>query len=317
MTVTYLGGILPRSERYMKSHWDHAKGFVDAGGLEAARRQEEADHIALQQEAGLALLAPALVAWEDLFRPLTWPGGGCVAGQLTRTFETNTFHRQPELAGLLPPADPLAWFRCFQVPSGKPWVLTLPSPWDFALRAREQTPSSRRERAGECAHVLNAVVRAARKRGAEVVRFHDPSILHPRAPARDVEVFAEALGAAAKGHAEACTLHLTNGDPFAHPEVLEANPLGGLSIEDPGTKAPRLRLANGLRLSAAVVHGEESLVEEPRALAAQAADLASRLGVPLWGITNGWDLDHVPHAIGVRKAQALARAGTALKEVVA
>lgn len=317
MTVAYLGGIAARSERFMRDHWARAKGFTDDAALLASARVEEAAHVAAQQEAGLDLVSPALTRWEDLLRPLC-DGKGVDVGALTRYFETNTFYRQPTVTkGRI--ASPQGWDAAFQLPNGTPWVLTLPSPWDAAVRSRDDRgPGKPATLALEVAEALRPVVDDAVKKGAQLIRFHDPSILYRRAALRDVPAFAEALRIAARGNERLCTLHLTNGDPYAFPEVLQGNPLGGLSIEDAGRTPPSgLRLPNGTRLSLALVRGEDSIVEDPAALAARAQEIAGALGLDPWGITNGWDLDHVPHAIAQRKVAALGKARLLLKEVTA
>lgn len=301
----------------MRDHWARAKGFTDEAALLASARIEEAAHVAAQQEAGLDLVSPALTRWEDLLRPLC-DGQGVEVGALTRYFETNTFYRQPTVTkGRI--ASPKAWDAAFQLPSGTPWVLTLPSPWDAAVRSRDDRWSSTPgDLALEVAEALRPVVEAAVKKGAQLVRFHDPSILYRRAAVRDVAAFAEALRAAARGNERLCTLHLTNGDPYAVPEVLQANPVVGLSIEDAGrAPPPGLHLPNGTRLSLALVRGEDSIVEDPTALAARAQEIAGTLGLDPWGLTNGWDLDHVPQAIAQRKVAALGKARILLKEVAA
>jgi methionine synthase II (cobalamin-independent) len=317
--IAYLGGIAARSERYMRDHWGFAKGFVDAQALLASARQEEADHVAAQQAAGLDLLAPALTRWEDLFRPFERDGSGVTTGQVFRYFETNTFFRQPLVTGPFPTADPQAAFEAFAIPKGKGWVLTLPSPWDFACRSKdERAGRSTADLALEVAAGLKPAVDAAFKAGAKLVRFHDPSIAYARAAQRDVDAFADALAVAANGHEADCTVHITNGDPFNVPEALLANPLGGLSIEDPGRAPPRgLKLPSRARLTLALLRGEDSIVEDPALLAARALELANTLGLDVWGLTNGWDLDHVPHAIALRKVAILGQARTALKEVLA
>ncbi|MEK6976261.1 MAG: hypothetical protein AABY18_07965 [Candidatus Thermoplasmatota archaeon] len=315
MTVAYLGGIAARSERFMRDHWARAKGFTDDAALLASARTEEAAHVADQRAAGLDLLSPALTRWEDLLRPLC-DGKGVAVGALTRYFETNTFYRQPTITG--PPAPPTGWDAAFQLPRDTPWVLTLPSPWDAAVRSRDERNTKPAALALEIAAALRPVVDAAVERGAQLIRFHDPSILYRRAGLRDAAALAESLGVAARGHERVCTLHLTNGDPYAFPDVLQGNPLGGLSIEDAGRSPPAgLRLANGTRLSLAIVRGGDSLVEDPAALARRARDLAGSLGLEAWGLTNGWDLDHVPHAIAQRKVAALGKARLLLKEVTA
>ena len=317
--IAYLGGIAARSERYMRDHWGAAKAFVKPAALLESARKEEADHVALQTEAGLDLIAPALTRWEDLLRPLLREGSGATVGQLTRYFETNTFFRQPLVEGALSPPPSATWFEAFAIPKGTPRVLTLPSPYDFARRATDDRKgASVAQLTVEVGRALNPVVGAAVKQGAKLIRFHDPGIAYARSPKPDLESFAAGLVAAAKGHEADSTLHITNGDPFSVPAALEANPLGGLSIEDPGRAPPaKLKLANKTRLTAAVIRGEDSIVEAPKDAAQAAAALADRLGLELFGITNGWDLDHVPHAIAVRKVQALAATRKALAEVLA
>jgi methionine synthase II (cobalamin-independent) len=317
--LAYLGGIAARSERYMRDHWGAAKGFVQPAALLESARREEADHVALQKEAGLDLVAPALTRWEDLLRPLLREGSGATVGQLTRYFETNTFFRQPLVEGALSPAASATWFEAFAIPKGTPWILTLPSPYDFARRAKDDRKgASVAQLTAEVGRALNPVVGAAAKHGAKVIRFHDPGIAYGRSPNPDLDAFAEGLALAGKGHEGIATLHITNGDPFSVPDALEANPLGGLSIEDPGRAPPaKLKLSNKTRLTAAVIRGEDSIVEDPTEAAQAAVSLADRLGLELSAVTNGWDLDHVPHAIAVRKVRALGQTRTALEEVLA
>jgi methionine synthase II (cobalamin-independent) len=319
MPIAYLGGIAARSERYMRDHWGAAKAFVTPAALLDSARKEEADHVALQKQAGLEVLSPALTRWEDLLRPLLKEGSGATVGQLTRYFETNTFFRQPLVNGALAPSPPATWFEAFAIPKGTPWVLTLPSPYDFAVRAKdERKGSSVAKLAKETGQTLRPIVDAAVKQGATIIRFHDPSIAYGRSPRPDVDAFADGLAAAAKGNEKISTLHITNGDPFAVPDALAANPLGGLSIEDPGRAPPsKLKLPNKTKLTAAVIRGEDSLVESPREAAEAAVALADRLGLELYGVTNGWDLDHVPHAIAARKVQALGATRKVLAEVLA
>lgn len=318
MTHAYVGGIAARSERYMRDHWARAKNFIDGATLQQSARQEEDAFASAQREAGLDLLAPALVHWEDLLRPFQQTGSGITTGQLVRYFETNTFFRQPVIEGPVH-FDPQTILGSVSVPAHAPWVLTLPSPWDFAVRSKNLGPdATTRQVALALGQALRPVVEAARRAGAAVIRFHDPSIAYRRAGQRDVDACIEALAQAGRGHEAACTLHITNGDPFDIPDVLTNNPLGGVSLEDPGRPPPKgLALANGTRLSIAGLRGEDSLVEDAQALATRAKDLAQRLGLPLWGITNGWDLDHVPHAIAQRKLAVLGSARVALQEVPA
>lgn len=333
MVQAYVGGIAARSENYMRRHWDHAKGFIDDAGREEARRREEAAWVQAQADAGLGPVGPALVRWEDLLRLLADHCSGIEAGALTRTFETNTFHRAlrftgtPELAS--EPDDVVAEVRPAGAATGDGsqrgagWILTLPSPHDAV--ARRQASDGEVPAAALCTAVggiLNRIAATALDQGAVRIRFHDPSILYQPDP--DVDAFRAGLAAAGRGIEASCILHLTQGDPFDRPAVLQANPLRGLSIEDPGRPAPDgLRLDAGTELSVAAVRGEQSLLEDPAAVRQRAEAVATDLGVPLWGVTNGWDLDHVPRAIALEKLAILAQAarttdaGPAEREVAA
>jgi methionine synthase II (cobalamin-independent) len=300
----YLGGHAARSEDYMRTHWAFAKGFVEAATLEAAAVAEETSWQDAQKEGGLSFLSPAYVRWEDILRPFCRDGTAVSPGSLTRTFETNTFHRQPIATGNLPVLGGEALQAVAPLPQS-PWTLTLPSPWDVACRTKS-AHGDRSQVALEAAFSIAPLVEAAFTHGAALVRFHDPSALYARQARPLAEVFAEALAVAAGRHKESCTLHLTNGELARRPELAECNPLGGLSIE-PLDEKPAFTLANGIRLTVASLEGQESLVETPAALTEAAQRTASLLDAPLWGITNGWDLDHVPHAIALRKIESLAQ----------
>lgn len=344
MVHAYVGGNLPRSETYMRSHWDHAKGFLDDDGLAAAAREEEEAWLGAQTEAGLTLCAPAQVRQEDHLRHLCSFFDGVEAGQLTRFFETNTFYRQPDVTGpIAVTGDPAARMKA-NLPvaaAGKGWVQTIPSPYDFLRRCNNAAGLDPADIVAQVGAGLNTVAKAALSLGAERIRIHDPSILYR--PARqgtatgaasssgqdasggqdapgghDVALFHAGIAAVAKDVEDQCILHLWNGDPFADAAVLEGNPVRGLSIEDPGHAPPEgITLPAGTRFTAAVLSGQESLVEEPQALRWAAEDLAQSLGVPLWGISNGWDLEHVPHAIGRRKVAVLGEAARIEVEVPA
>lgn len=301
----YLGGHAARSEDYMRTHWAFAKGFINAATLDAAAAAEEASWQEAQRQAGLSFVSPAYARWEDLLRPFCQQGPAVSAGSLTRTFETNTFHRQPIATGNLPPLDGQALQALVPLPSS-PWTLTLPSPWDVACRTKT-SQGNRSTLALEAGLSLAPLVEAAFTHGAALVRFHDPSALYARQTPPPTEVFADSLAVAAGRHKESCTLHLTNGELARRPELAECNPLRGLSIE-PLEEKPAFALTNGTRLTVASLEGQESLIETPAALAEAAQRTASLLDASLWGITNGWDLDHVPHAIALRKIEALAQA---------
>ncbi len=319
MVHAYIGGIAARSETYMRTHWDHAKALIDDAALLEAATQEEENHVRLQQQAKLEPVAPALVRWEDLLRPFVTQWNGVEPGQLNRYFETNTFFRQPHVTGKIEPAgSPTDVFHTLRIPEGETWVLTLPSPWDLASRSRDDHYGDVYKLAAAYAEALAPVVKAGVENGATVVRIHDPSAAYARAEAPDPNRYAALLKTAAGEHADVATLHLTNGDPFNRVELLNANPLGGLSIEDPAREPPQdLDLASGTRFTAAVIRGEESLLEDPKEAAERATRLAESLGVTLWGVTNGWDLDHVPNSIAAKKVEVLGRVVAQLEEVVA
>lgn len=292
MTRAYVAGLAPRSPTYMRHHWDHAKGFLDDQGLAAARQEEETQWQQAQQDAGLDLVSPAYVATEDALRPLTeLPGAS--EGALTRTFETNTFHRQPIIDAV--PEDGLRpWVDSVRLET--PWVLSLPSPYDALQRSDVEDEAS-------VVACLADAVSYALASGAGLVRLQEPSAAY-RPEETDLDAFTAWLEAVVGGHGKHCVVHFSQGDVLSRPELLKAVPCA-VGFQVP-TAADDLDL-HGIRLHAGVIHGDSSLVEAT-SVGADAVSFCDATGATLEAITNGWDLEHVPHETGLRKLHALAAA---------
>lgn len=299
MTHAYVAGIAPRSVAYMRAHWDHAKGFIDDAGLEAARLEERTRWVGAQQQAGLELISPSYVETEDVLRPLTAVAGAQV-GSLTRTFETNTFHRRPAFSAPVAVDALRPWVDTVR-PEG-PWVLTLPSPYDAVVRS--DVPDD--ETADSIAACLRDAAAYAVSLGALRVRFQEPSATY-RGHELDVERLARLLDLATQGiHAES-VVHFTQGDVLARPELVDAVPCAGIGLDVQTTSLPATSLLEGRQLHAGIVRGESSLVETPETAKAAFA-LADASGARLWAVTNGWDLEHVPFDVAVAKLRVLAAA---------
>lgn len=297
MVHAYVGGIAPRSEQYMRTHWDHAKGFIDDAALDDARKQEAARWLDAQRAAGLDAPAPSLVAWEDILRPLT-ACPGIEEGALTRTFETNTFHRRPVFTSIPEAAPASTWRAAFPAVDG--WILTLPSPYDAFVRGEDHTGG---EAGPAIADILRQVALDALDQGALRIRWQEPSALYPRHDP-DIGRFDELLARATRGIEDRSILHFTHGDITQRPAILRAVPTQGISL--PITEG--LPDLSGKELSVQVVRGDQTLIEDPAAASQQAVRFAEVSGATLWGLTHDVDLEHVPFAVGVSKLASLAAA---------
>src|SRR5215218_9005186 len=135
----YSPGIYPRSDALVQATRDLDRGRVTQAAVDEQLGRDFRELVAVQEQAGLALLSDGMLAWQDLFRPLAVRTEGLDARPLTRFLDTNTFYRavlvdgEPRLRNPLPAPD---------LPAGE-WVGTLPSPLAFARAARDEVSAEK------------------------------------------------------------------------------------------------------------------------------------------------------------------------------
>jgi 5-methyltetrahydropteroyltriglutamate--homocysteine methyltransferase len=295
----FIPGIYPRSEELVQATRDLDRGRTTPEAVDAQVDRDLAQLVAVQQEAGLDLLADGMLRWQDLFRPLIEASSGLEPGPLTRFLDTNTFYRAPQADGSPRLERPLGARHVAPMP--RPRVVTLPSPFAIALG----TGLSPRELAEG---VLRPQIEAL---DADLVVLSEPFLARERDA--DLDVLAEAIELLRAGPRLA--LQLVYGDATAVLPRLVELPVDAIGVDFYATPLDAVPTGFPKLVLAGVIDGRSSVLEDPRELAAFAGQLRRRVAdVAL--VPNG-DLQFVSDAIAREKVRRLGQAKTTEAEVAA
>jgi 5-methyltetrahydropteroyltriglutamate--homocysteine methyltransferase len=297
----FVPGIYPRSEELVQATRDLDRGRTTQEAVDAQVERDLQQFVSVQQDAGLDLLSDGLLRWQDVFRPLVDSAEGLERGALTRFLDTNTFYRAPHAEGSSPRLTaPLDERYVAPLPAER--LVTLPSP--FALS--HGTGIDPRELAEG---VLKPQVDAT---SAELIVLSEPFLA--REEGADLDALAAALDVLHGGPPLA--LWITFGDAgrlLGH--GLADLPVDAIGIDFYSTSIDALPDQFGKALLAGVLDARNSLLEDPREIAAFAAELEQRVErVSL--VPNG-DLQYVSESIAREKIARLGRAKTTRAEAAA
>jgi len=294
-------GLYPRSEALVQATRDLDRGRTSPEAVDEQVERDLAEFVSVQQGAGLDLLADGMLRWQDHFRPLLEAADGLETGALTRFLDTNTFYRAPKATTEAPRlAAPLD--GRFVAPLPGPRLVTLPSP--FAL-SHGTGLSPRMLAEGVLKPALDGL-------DAELVVLAEPFLA--REESADLSALAEALEAVAGGPKLA--LWLTFGDARSALARGAADlPVDALGIDFYATHLDDVPEGSDKLLLAGVVDARNSLLEEPRELAAFAERLAER--VERIALVPNGDLQYVSESIAREKLGRLGKTKTATTEAAA
>jgi len=298
----FIPGIYPRSEELIQATRDLDRGRTTVAAVDAQVDRDLEELVAVQQQAGVGLLADGMLRWQDLFRPLVQSAEGLEPGALTRFLDTNTFYRAPKAAGPEAPSlrKPLDEHYVAQLPG--PRLVTLPSPFAFA---RGTGVSQQAIAEGVLAPALATL-------DADLVVLSEPFLAREQAP--DLDALAEALDRLAGGPPLA--LQLTFGDAGSLLPRLAGLPVQGIGVDFHATRLEQVPEGFDKLLLAGVVDARSSLVEDAEDLAGFAAGLGERVGGDVALVPNG-DLQYVSEPIAREKIARLGAATQGAVEAVA
>lgn len=294
-------GIYPRSEALVQATRDLDRGRTTAEAVEEQVERDLEELVALQQAAGLDVLADGMLRWQDLLRPLLEASEGLEPGPLTRFLDTNTFYRAPRVTGPVPrlraPLD-----ESYIAPIPSPRLVTLPSPYALA-RGTGLPPRVLAET------ILRPQIAALE---ADLVVLTEPFL------ARDGEAelgaLAEALAVLSGGPPLA--LHLTFADAAPFLPHLAELPVEGIGIDFYKTQLEAVPKGFPKLILAGVVDARSSLLEDEDELAEFAVRLRERVAGEIALVPNG-DLQLVSEPIAREKVARLGGARAAVKEAPA
>jgi 5-methyltetrahydropteroyltriglutamate--homocysteine methyltransferase len=289
-------GIYPRSEALVQATRDLDRGRTTPEAVDEQVERDFAQLVAVQQSAGLDLLADGMLHWQDHFRPLLEGADGLETGALTRFLDTNTFYRAPSATSESPKLSAPLDER-HVVPLQGPRLVTLQSP--FAL-AHGTSVSPKTVAEGVLKPALEGL-------DAELVVLAEPFLA--REQERDLSDLAEALEMLPGKLA----LWLEFGD--AGKVLAEAAdlPVEAIGVDFYATHLEDVPSGFDKLLLAGVVDARNSMLEEPREIAA----FVERLEVDRVALVPNGDLQYVSEPIAREKLSRLGKAKTATTEAAA
>jgi 5-methyltetrahydropteroyltriglutamate--homocysteine methyltransferase len=295
----YAPGIYPRSDALVQATRDLDRGRVTQEAVDEQLERDFRELVAVEEQAGLALLSDGMLAWQDPFRPLAERSDGLVARPLTRFLDTNTFYRavlvdgEPRLQDPVPAPD---------LPAGS-WLATLPSPLAFArATGGEAAPQAL------AANVLAPQIEAYAQAGCALVVLADPFV----AREGGIEELLFSLGELPQQTPLALQLPFGDAEPVLA-QLAEA-PVAAIGVDFYATRVDAVPEEYPKEIMAGVVDSRSSALESPTEIAGFVEQLAERKPAGLSLSVNG-DLQFVPEPIAREKIARLGRSQTALQEV--
>jgi 5-methyltetrahydropteroyltriglutamate--homocysteine methyltransferase len=295
----YAPGIYPRSDALVQATRDLDRGRVTEEAVGEQLERDFRELVAVQKQAGLALLSDGMLAWQDLFRPLAERSDGLDARPLTRFLDTNTFYRSVLVDGEPRLQDPVP---APHLPAGS-WLATLPSPLAFArATGGEATPQAL------AANVLAPQIEAYAEAGCALVVLADPFV----AREGGIQELVSSLGELPRQAPLALQLPFGDAEPLLA-QLAEA-PVAAIAVDFYATRVEAVPEEYPKEIMAGVIDSRSSALESPTEIAGFLEQLAERKPAGLSLSVNG-DLQFVPEPIAREKIARLGRSQTVLQEV--
>jgi 5-methyltetrahydropteroyltriglutamate--homocysteine methyltransferase len=295
----YAPGIYPRSDALVQATRDVDRGRVTQDAVAEQLERDFREFVAVQEQAGLALLSDGMLAWQDHFRPLAERAEGLEARPLTRFLDTNTFYRalvvdgEPRLREPIPAPD---------LPAGR-WLATLPSPVAFAHAANGGLSAQ-----GVAASVLSPQIEAYEASGCALIIFVEPFL------AGELDVREAVLALSELPDRIPLALQLPFMDAAVVLEGLANAPVAAIGVDFYATRLDSVPEEYPKEIMAGVIDSRSSALESPTEIAGFIAQLAELKPAGVSLSVNG-DLQFVPEPIAREKVARLGRSQIALKEV--
>jgi 5-methyltetrahydropteroyltriglutamate--homocysteine methyltransferase len=296
----YAPGIYPRSDALVQATRDLDRGRKTQEDVDQRFDRDAEEFLAVQEEAGLALLSTGLLEWQDHFRPLVERSDGLSARPLTRFLDTNTFFRAVLVEGEPRLREPIP---APNLPAGR-WLASLPSPYAFS-RAADGAASAR----ALAGNVLAPQIEFYAKEGAALVVLIDPFV----ARAGNVAELVGALAELPTAVPLALQLAFSDASPVLA-ELAEA-PVEAIGVDFYATSLDDIPTDFPKEIVAGVIDSRSSALEDPAEIGRFADELAGRNPAALSLSPNG-DLQFVPESIAREKVARLGRSQAGLEEVV-
>ena len=182
----------PRPARLRNAINKRDRGEITDAELEAVRIEVTVDVINEQIAAGIDVITDGQVRWDDDQTYVAGRMKGVEIGGLQRYLDTNTYYRQPEIAGDIKFDKPVLagdW-KFAQSKSSRPVKAIVPGPYTLAALSLDKRYKSRAKLAVAFAEALRGEVDALVDAGCKHVQVNDPVIVFNK---EDYPVFRDAI----------------------------------------------------------------------------------------------------------------------------
>jgi 5-methyltetrahydropteroyltriglutamate--homocysteine methyltransferase len=309
---SYLHGVYPRSDRFIRASRDYQRGRAPHREREAVLADDVSRLLSLQRDAGIGLYSDGLLGWQDIFRPLVEATPGLRAGGLVRWFDTNSFYRAPQVEDALGPPGALE-LTAEAVPRG--WAATLPGPFLFSRAC--QAPTDPNVLLGQlAAAVLRPAADNAVAHGCGLVHLEEPWLVTHSLSDDDWAVLEAGLGTLRDGLGAELVLHTSFGDAGPVLDRLRRLPVDAIGVDLVQTDAKDLGTNWKVGIAAGCADGRNSLVESTGTTLKLALQVAEQTGATSIYLTSATALELVPDVIAAAKVRVLGEVAAALKAEV-
>lgn len=254
--------------RVVRNRMDQGKSTAEdlARAVEATTRRV----VALQEAAGIDVPVDGQIAWDDAQTPLARGLQGFTLSGLTRYLDTNTYYREPEIAG------PVRWiapitveeFRFAQDLTRRPLKAMLPGPYSlyrFSKDRHYREPAEALRAVGEALAAESAALEAA---GARWIHYEEPWL--GRAKAADAPLVRAALAPLLSERKAFTVVHVPFRSPravFAALRELPWTVIGLDLIEAPDAWGLLADVPAGRTVALGLVDARNTRLETPAAVA--------------------------------------------------
>ncbi len=309
----FIHGIYPRSQSLVKATRDLDRGRNTNKDFRNKLRGDFENLIKIQKEARFDYLESGLLNWADIFRPIVEATAGMETTTLTRWFDNNTFYRQPQIRGKLHLDEKkLKEFfpACRQagppVPSN--WKVTLPSPFTFAKLTDDKNNSNFEKTLLEITQILSMVLAYLKDSGVSFVQFNEPYLVYHRPENKDIALFNKYMRQLLErknGLKVAVSFYF--GDVGGIINRLDVSLIDVLGIDFYKTALSSLPKEVPSEISAGLIDGRNSLLEDEKVLINFVESLIDRLDPNVLYITNNSDLELLPAPVAAKKIKLISK----------
>ncbi|MFQ5794078.1 MAG: hypothetical protein ACE5JP_03400 [Candidatus Bipolaricaulia bacterium] len=314
----FLNGIYPRSEPLVSITRDYDRGRTGEQELKQGFQQDLEALIDLQVSSGLDYLSDGMLNWQDLYHPIVGMAEGLKAGPLERSFNTNTFYRQPIVAGnvrLQRSDDVDSEFFHRDGSQETLWKAVLPSPYLFSRVAANEFYHDENElMMAFTTELLKPLTQRLVERGISFIQLNEPYLVSHKPRLQDVKLFQEAIEAFTKDLNARVCIHTHFGDAEPIMEHLLDFEVDAIGIDFLETDLDSLTGYDfEMELVCGCVNSRSSLIEDEEVVYAFAHRTIEQLNPPICYLTTNTGLEFVPEEIARNKVRLLGRVAERLR----